>query len=148
MISTEKGLEKTMGKHSIVTTFQKLLEKYQQQWRYIIIGGCTTVINYVIYFLLVHFKIHYILDNILAWVGAVTFAYFANGAWVYAAESKRSWKEAMAFVCSRLFSLGLETVLLFLLVELIHVDKTVAKLVCAVLVVVVNYFTGLLVYKK
>ena len=61
---------------------------------------------------------------------------------------RRGWREAGEFVFSRLFSLGLETLLLFLLVDLLHMDKLIAKLAVAVIVVVVNYLTGLLVFKR
>lgn len=130
-----------------IETVKKLLVKYKQQWSYLIVGGCTTVINYAVYFLLTHLDVYYILANVLAWVCAVIFAYFANGAWVYKGSSRRSWKEAGSFVLSRLFSLGLETLLLFLMVDLAHLGKNGSKLIVAVVVVVINYLTGLLVYK-
>lgn len=132
---------------SHIETVKKLLMKYKQQWAYLVVGGCTTVINYAVYFLLIHLGVYYILSNVLSWVCAVIFAYFANGAWVYKASSKRSWKEAGTFVLSRLFSLGLETLLLFLMVDAAHFGKNASKLIVAVVVVVVNYLTGLLVYK-
>lgn len=127
---------------------KELLDKYQEQWRYLIVGCCTTLINYVLYFLLNVVDIPYIISNVLAWAGAVVFAYFANGAWVYQATSRRSIREAAAFVASRVFSLGLETVLLALMVEMVGCGEYVAKIIVGVVVVVVNYLTGLLVYKK
>ena len=128
--------------------FKKLLKKYEEQWHYLIVGCGTTLINYVLYFLLNFLGMQYIASNILAWVGAVAFAYFANGAWVYRSTSRRSIREATAFVISRLFSLGLETVLLVLIVEWAGIGEYLAKIVVVVIVVVVNYLTGLLVYKK
>ena len=109
----------------------------------------TTVINYVAYFLLTNAaSIHYIASNVAAWIIAVAFSYFANGNWVYRSTSRRGWKEAFSFVVSRLFSLGLETLFLFLLVSCLHCDQMIAKLLVAVVVVVVNYLTGLLVFKR
>ena len=113
-----------------------------------IVGCCTTLINYVLYFLLGFMGVFYIASNVLAWAGAVAFAYFANGAWVYRSTSRRSLREAGAFVLSRLFSLGLETVLLALMVEMLGLGEYLSKIVVGVVVVVVNYLTGLLVYKK
>lgn len=128
--------------------YRKLLKKYEEQWHYLIVGGMTTLINYVLYFLLHYMGMHYIVGNILAWAGAVAFAYFANGAWVYRSTSRRSIREAAAFVVSRLFSLGLETVLLALMVEWAGIGEYLSKIIVGVIVVVVNYLTGLLVYKK
>lgn len=128
--------------------WQTLFKRYGEQWRYLIVGGCTTLINYVLYFALNACGLYYVVSNVLAWIGAVTFAYFANGAWVYRSTSRRSIREATAFMASRLFSLGLETLLLFLMVEAAGIGQNLAKILVAVVVVVVNYLTGLLVYKR
>lgn len=136
----------------MIETLKALLEKYREQWRYLIVGVCTTLVNYLIYtpliFLFPFFKENYQLANALAWAGAVTFAYFANGAFVYNSTARRGVKEAGAFVLSRLFSLGLEALLLALMVELLHLDEFIAKLVVSVVTIVVNYLTGKLVFKK
>lgn len=126
-----------------------LCGKYREQLAYLVVGVCTTLINYVIYAVLTQgLHLYYIASNVIGWVAAVAFSYFANGKWVYRSTARRGWREAGEFVCSRLFSLGLETLLLFVLVDLLHMDKLIAKLAVAVLVVVVNYLTGLLVFKR
>ncbi len=125
-----------------------LLKRYSEQWRYLVVGVGTTLINYVAYFAFVYMGAHYAFANVVAWILAVTFSYFANGAWVYRSTSRRGLKEAAAFALSRLFSLGLETVMLFVMVECLGAGKILAKLLAAVVVVVVNYLTGLLVYKR
>lgn len=130
------------------TKLKRLIKRYEEQWRYLIVGVWTTVINYVIYFALNALGLYYIASNILAWVGAVAFAYFANGAWVYRSTAHRGVREASAFVMSRVFSLGVETALLFVTVEFLSIGQNWAKIVVAVVVVVLNYLTGLLVYKK
>lgn len=130
------------------TKLKRLIRRYDEQWRYLIVGVCTTVINYVIYFAFNALGLYYIASNILAWVGAVAFAYFANGSWVYRSTAHRGLREAVAFVMSRVFSLGVETALLFVMVELLAIGQNWAKIVVAVVVVVLNYLTGLLVYKR
>ena len=126
-----------------------LIAAHREQLAYLVVGVMTTLINYVIYALLTGgLSVHYAVSNVIAWVAAVAFSYFANGKWVYRSTARRGWREAGEFVLSRLFSLGLETVLLMLLVDLLHVDKLAAKLLVAVVVVVVNYLTGLLVFKR
>lgn len=102
----------------------------------------------MIYFALNYCQVFYVASNVLAWIGAVTFSYFANGAWVYRSTSRRGLREATAFVLSRLFSLALESLLLILSVEMLGVGQNLAKILVAVVVVVVNYLTGLLVYKR
>ena len=126
-----------------------LCVKYREQLTYLVVGVGTTLINYVIYAVLTGgIHLHYIASNVIGWVAAVAFSYFANGKWVYRSTERRGWREAGEFVFSRLFSLGLETLLLFLLVDLLEMDKLLAKLGVTVIVVVVNYLTGLLVFKR
>ena len=126
-----------------------LLAARREQLGYLVVGVMTTVINCSIYVLLTEgISLHYAASNVIAWAAAVAFSYFANGKWVYRSTGRRGWREAGEFVLSRLFSLGLETVLLLLLVDLLHADKLIAKLLVAVVVVVVNYLTGLLVFKR
>ena len=137
---------------NLTHTIKDLLIKYREQWHYLIVGVCTTLINYLIYapliFFLPLFKENYQLANVLAWVGAVTFAYFANGTFVYRSTEKRGVREAAAFALSRLFSLVLEAALLFVMVELLHLDELIAKVLVSVVTIVVNYLTGKLVFKK
>lgn len=136
----------------LADTVKFLLIKYREQWHYLIVGGCTTLINYLIYIPLValipFFEENYQIANALAWVGAVAFAYFANGTFVYRSTDRRGIKEAGAFVLTRLFSWALEAALLALMVEILHLDKLIAKLIVSVVTVVVNYLTGKLVFKK
>ena len=128
---------------------RNLIAARREQLAYLVLGVMTTVINYIIYVLLTEgISLHYAASNVIAWAAAVAFSYFANGKWVYRSTGRRGWREAGEFVLSRLFSLGLETVLLLLLVDLLHADKLIAKLLVAVVVVVVNYLTGLLVFKR
>jgi len=142
---------KRTGTRVMMEKIRSLLEKYKRQWRYLIVGGCTTLVNYLIYaplvFLFPFFKEHYNLANTLAWIGAVTFAYFTNRAWVFESKDK-GLRQAASFVLSRAFSLVLENLLLTLFVELLHMDEFIAKLVVSVVTVVVNYLTGSLVFKK
>lgn len=126
-----------------------LIIRYREQLAYLVVGGFTTLINYVVFILLTEgAAVHYIASNVIAWVAAVVFSYFANGKWVYRSTSRRGWKEAGEFVLTRLFSLGVETVLLMLMVDLMAMNELVAKLLVSVVVVIVNYLSGLLVFKR
>ena len=132
----------------MIARIRAFVSNYREQAAYLVVGCMTTLVNYVVYALLAGAAgIHYIAGNIAAWIASVIFAYFANGKWVYRSTARRGLGEACSFVLSRLFSLGLETLLLFLLISLLSVNQMAAKLLVAVLVVIVNYLTGLLVFK-
>ncbi len=127
---------------------RSLFIRYREQIAYLIVGCMTTLVNYAVFALLTNaVGVYYLISNIAAWIIAVIFSYFANGKWVYRSFSRRNVKEALSFILSRVFSLGLETLSLFLLVSLLGAGEMAAKLLTAVLIVIVNYLTGLLVFK-
>lgn len=146
---------------------KKLLIKYKELITYIIFGVLTTAVNFVTFWLmnLVLGEKLYLLNNVIAWVVSVIFAYVTNKLWVF--ESK-SWKlkvigkEIPEFVGARLFSLAVEEGGLFLFVNVMHFDRfsfkllgfeitgtLIAKVILAVIVVILNYiFSKLVIFKK
>lgn len=127
-----------------------ILKKYKTQIKYLIFGVLTTVVDFVISFLLYKVTNHHI-ANIAAWCGAVIFAYAVNKIFVF--ESKRSVITAVlaefgAFVCSRVLSLLLQEGIFLLAVDVMSLDKTVTKIAASVIVVITNYFLGKLIFSK
>ena len=122
--------------------------RYQEPIRYMIVGSGTTIINYGVFLLLTAAHLHYLTSNMVAWMCAVAFSYYANSAWVYRATSHLCFQEALAFATSRAFTLGLETVLLFFIVEAADMSELCAKIIVSIVVVTVNYITGLWIYKR
>ena len=128
----------------------KLTEYFRSEIAYLIVGVITTLINLAVFYLLnVLCGLNYIIAHFIAWIAAIAFAYPANRKWVFTSKNKQIAKEAVMFVVSRLFSLGLETVLLIISVELLSLNENIAKPVINVLVVICNYITGkFVVFRK
>ena len=137
---------------------KKLYKKYEEVILYVVFGGLTTLVNFVSFW--VFNKIlgekFYLVSNVIAWFISVVFAYVTNKLWVF--ESK-SWafkillKEVPEFFAARLFSLGVEEGGLWLFVDIFGFDrysftvfnfevtgKLIAKVLLAVIVVILNYF--------
>lgn len=153
------------------TIFKKIVNK--ETVLYVVFGVLTTLVNFVAFKLftmafdkLVSSQLGVHISNVLAWVLAVVFAYVTNKLFVF--ESK-SWagrvlaKEIPSFVAARLFSLGVEELGLIIFVNLLHFDSKVfriplinfdlsgemtAKIILAVVVVILNYFFSKLVIFK
>jgi len=115
-------------------------------------GVVTTVVNFILYYALLFLGMHYLWAQVIAWIGAVLVAYITNKLWVF--ESRVNGflpilKEMLVFIASRLFSFGVETLLLYLMVDVASVSEGIAKIPVAVLTVILNYVTGkLLVFRK
>lgn len=106
---------------------------------YIFIGGCTTLVNFVIYWFVIDvLKQGWLVANIISWVGAVNFAFWANKKYVFNSNNDTS-KEAWQFFILRLATLLVETGLLFIFIQLIGVNEMISKVVVSVITVVSNY---------
>ncbi len=107
--------------------------------RYVLTGGMTTVINYIIYLGLSMLTINYLAANSLAWLGAVIFAYFANREMVFQSRGNRS-REFLQFFSLRLATLAVENLLLLLLVGCVGAGSLVSKIAVSGITVALNYF--------
>lgn len=122
-----------------------LFIKYREAIRYLFFGVVTTAVNFVLYYALLYLGMHYLWAQVIAWIGAVLVAYLTNKRWVF--ESRVTGflpvlRELFSFVLSRLFSFGVETLLLFLMVDVASISEGIAKIPVAVLTVILNYITG------
>ena len=128
-----------------------LADRYWELLTYLIFGVLTTLVNYIFYFLLKPL-LGYLAANVLAWVFAVAFAFVTNKLFVFETKTgtrERLIREAARFAAARLFSLGLEELLLFLLVERMGASENLTKIFTSVVVVIVNYvLSKLLVFRK
>lgn len=143
-----------------------LFKKHRELIVYLIFGVLTTAVNLATFYAMESLTdISYLINNAVAWVVGVVFAFVTNKIFVF--ESK-SWKpsvagkEAVEFLGARLFSFGVEEVGLWLLVDLIGLasfskvifgfdisGELIAKVILAIVVVILNYvFSKLIIFKK
>ena len=133
----------------------KLYKKYEEIINYLIVGGLTTVVSLGSYYLCILTflspDIWYQLQaaNIISWICAVTFAYFANRIFVFKSNNENKLKEAASFYGSRIATLLMDMGIMFVFVTLLHLNDKIGKLVSQILVIVGNYIISkLLVFKK
>lgn len=133
----------------------ELYKKYEEIINYLIVGGLTTVVSFVVYF----GSVWTVLDaenafqlqvaNVASWVAAVAFAYVTNRKFVFKSKDKNILKELSSFTMSRLSTLFLDMLVMFVLVTLLGINDAISKLVSMVLVTVANYvLSKLFVFRK
>ena len=132
---------------------KKLFVKYRELITYLVFGVLTTVVNYLVYLPCYNlWALNASVSNVIAWVVAVAFAFLTNKPFVFRSYDwsiKVVVPELTKFVATRIGSGALETVILFLTVDLAGMNGNAWKLLTSVLVVVLNYIgSKLLVFKK
>lgn len=130
-----------------------LYKKYEEIINYIIVGGMTTIISILSYYLIriilsANTDLNIQISTVLSWIFAVTFAYFANRIFVFKSNNSKS-KESIKFVTSRIMSLLIEMLVMFLLTGILKINDKIAKILVQFIIVILNYlFSKIFVFKK
>lgn len=120
---------------------------------YIVFGVLTTLIN-IGAFQLANGPLGWSWQaaNIFAWVLAVIFAFFTNKLCVFKSKSFEAsvlWKEFAGFIGARLFSLGVDYLCMWLLIDVCGWNGLLSKVADNVIVVIINYvLSKLVIFKK
>ena len=146
---------------------KKLFIKYKELITYVIFGVLTTLVNFFAFWLFTKIfgEEFYLVNNAIAWVVGVIFAYITNKLFVF--ESK-SWnlkvitKEITGFLGARIFSFLVEEGGMFLFITVLGLGEKsltllsltitgqfIVKILLAVIVVILNYiFSKFIIFKR
>ena len=129
--------------------------KNPEIWNYLIVGFLTTVVSLVTYFLLTRTflnpneKIELQIANVISWIIAVMFAYITNRVFVFKSKNKNILSEISKFVGSRLTTLLLDMLIMFVIVSLLSISDVIGKIISQIVVTISNYiFSKLIVFNK
>lgn len=137
---------------------KKVLYKYKKLILYILFGGMTTILNWIVYAIGVKLQLGITISNILAWSIAVFFAFITNKLFVFESKILKIrviFNEFIKFVGARILTGVIEIGGLPLLYylgmnqQLFGIDGFIAKIMISIIVMVLNYvFSQVLVFKK
>lgn len=132
-----------------------ILNKYEEFFRYLIIGLLTTIVSLFVYYICVFtfldpkVALELQIANIISWICSVIFAYIANRIFVFKSKNKKILREVIAFTNSRILTLILDMALMHVLVIVFGFNDKICKIIVQVLIIILNYvFSKFLVFKK
>lgn len=107
---------------------------------YLVFGVLTTLVNIVSFAMLTRLlSAGTVLSNVIAWFLSVLFAYVTNRRWVFQSKDGNVFREAAAFFSGRIGTGVLDTVVMFITVDLLGWNDMVMKVISNVIVVILNY---------
>lgn len=134
---------------------KELYKKYKEIINYLIFGVLTTVVSLIVYYVAVYTflnpenAVQLQIANILSWIAGVTFAYFTNRKYVFDSKEQNRLKEAGKFVMTRVVTLLMDMVIMWLGVTVLCFNDKIMKLISQVVIIISNYvFSKLFVFKK
>ncbi|MDD4027817.1 MAG: GtrA family protein, partial [Bacilli bacterium] len=123
--------------------------KHEEMINYLIAGGLTTFISIFSYYLLRFIINDYYINTALSWIIAVTFAFIVNKVYVFKSKNENKLLEYIKFIGSRIATLLIELLLMFIFVKLLKINDMIVKIFIQVIVIVLNYILSkLYVFKK
>lgn len=145
-----------------------LCSKYRELIVYFIVGVITTLVNWIVSFVLEGFlldakdPVQNMAINIIAWVVAVGVSFPMNRRWVFQSKNPKWGKELVGFTSARISTMLIELLFMYLCVNknligiLLRIPEgsdnlvfRISKILVSVIVMILNYvFSKLLVFKK
>lgn len=134
-----------------------IYKKYQEIINYLIVGVLTTLVSIFTYFILslildINNNILFIFANIISWICAVVFAYITNKRFVFNSATfnrKEEIKIFSMFVSSRITTLLIELIFMFLTVKVLLLNDKISKVIAQIIVIILNYIISkIFVFKK
>ena len=133
----------------------EIYKKYKEVINYLIVGGLTTVLSLGTYYICVYTflnpenPLELQIANIIAWIVGVVFAYFTNRKFVFESKEQNKIKESAKFVGSRLTTLVLDMLIMWLGVTILCFNDKIMKIISQILLIVGNYvISKFFVFKK
>ena len=122
------------------------LRKHREILLYLAFGGATTAVNFIFYAAAgFGLGLSAWLSTIIAWVFAVTFAFFTNKIYVFESKTKSKagfFREFALFISARIASGAINTALMYVFVDLLTFNELAMFIICQIFVIIFNYATG------
>ena len=123
-----------------------LIQKHSMIIKYLLFGALTTLINMAAYALLYNrLGVSNVASTVIAWVLAVAFAFITNKLSVFESrrfDRKTLTHEISSFLGARIITGILDTAIMYLAVDVLHLTPIVWKLISNVVVIILNFITS------
>ena len=129
-----------------------LIKKYKEVIMYLIFGVLTTLVNIISFYIMDKCNINLYVNNTVAWILSVLFAYITNKLFVFESKSmepKVVIKEGLSFFGFRLISYFMDMLCMFIMINIFSIQKMISKIVGNVIVIIANYiFSKLFIFRR
>lgn len=114
-----------------------------QIFKFVIVGGIATIIDWLIYFILYKFiKLEPIIANIISFSVSVVYNYYASCKYVFKVNKEKSkTRQFTEFIIFSLIGLGINELLIFIFVNKLSWNAMLVKILATIIVMVFNFIT-------
>lgn len=126
-------------------------KKYKQVILYLFFGGLSFLLSMITYYIFT-LCCNVLVANILSWVIVVAFSYITNEKFVFTGDKdsrKITFRKISQFYMGRLFTLGIEEIILYLFILVLGLNDILIKIIAQMVVIILNYIISkFVIFKK
>jgi len=124
-----------------------MIHRYGRLIKFIIVGIINTLNYYLVYLLLLKvFHLSYLPSHLTGFVISFIISYFLNCYFVY--KVTPTLKKFIQFPLTQIVNMGVQTLLLYIFVELLHIDKVYAPFPALIFTIPITYFVTTYILTK
>ena len=114
-----------------------------------VVGGTSFLIDYGIFTILSQLlNIHYLIASIISFSISVIYNYILSIKWVFDVSKKQTAKEFVIFIVLSVIGLGLNSFIMYISVDLLHIHEMISKIIATAIVMVYNFITRKIFIEK
>lgn len=124
-----------------------MIHRYGRLIKFVIVGIINTLNYYLVYLLLLKvFHLSYLPSHLTGFVVSFIISYFLNCYFVY--KVTPTLKKFIQFPLTQIVNMGVQTLLLYIFVELLHIDKVYAPFPALIFTIPITYFVTTYILTK
>ncbi|UBH14033.1 GtrA family protein [Macrococcus armenti] len=124
-----------------------MINRYGRLIKFIIVGIINTLNYYFVYLLFLKvFHLSYLPSHLTGFVVSFIISYFLNCYFVY--KVTPTLKRFIQFPLTQIVNMGVQTLLLYIFVELLHIDKVYAPFPALIFTIPITYFVTTYILTK
>ena len=114
-----------------------------------LVGGTAFVIDYVLLCFCTEFlHMHYLISSIISFTVSVIFNYILSIKWIFDVKKKQDVKDFVIFIILSVIGLGINSLIMYVMVEKFGVYYMLSKIVSTAVVMVYNFITRKIFVEK
>lgn len=122
---------------------------FRQLFRFGIVGGLAFLIDSGVLFVLTEYlHVYYLTSSVISFIISLIFNYILSILWVFDVKKKQTIKEILLFVILSVIGLGINQVVMYLGVDILHVYYMICKVISTFIVMVYNFITRKIFIEK
>ena len=148
----DEKLSKLISK--IFGLFKIKLQKNTEQLfiqiiKFVIVGGIATIIDWIVFVIACNYlNINHLIANILSYAIATIYNYNASVKYVFNTNNSKNKNSFLIFMIFSLMGLGLSEIILYVTINILNINKLIAKIISILIVMTFNFITRKLFLEK